>query len=73
MIYLTYDENDNELYLHFHMDRNIGFWNRLRYAILYVFGYDSKYGQWDVTLIQPEDKERLIGIIDKLKSEENKK
>lgn len=67
MIYLTYDEENNELYFHIHMDRNIGWWNRLKYAVLYLFGRDSAYGGWDVTLIKPEDKERLIGIINKLK------
>ena len=73
MIYITYDEDYNDLYLHYHMDRNIGFWNRLKYGIKYIFGYDSKYGQWDCMMIKTEDKERLINIIQKLKPDENTK
>jgi len=45
-----------------------GFWARLWIAIKYVFGYRSKYGEFDVVNIRYEDVPRMKAILDKFVS-----
>lgn len=44
------------------------FWQRLKYAIKYVFGYKSKYGAFDEFIFRKEDADKLQSIVDYLKS-----
>lgn len=41
-----------------------GFFHRFRRAFWYVLGYKCKYGQWDETLLNPEQAKELRDFID---------
>lgn len=51
---LLHDVEDNELYMIVHLSK-VNLWNRMRNAIKYVFGYNSKYGDWDEFVFTFED------------------
>lgn len=63
-----YDNEDKEVYMSTHL-RKMSFWNRLRYGIKYIFGYQSRYGAFDEFIFNPDDVHKLEKIIDHLKSE----
>jgi len=65
---LMYDNEDNILYLRTHLITYKSFFKRLIIGIKYAFGYKCRFGQFDEIIINPEDKERLINIINQLKT-----
>jgi hypothetical protein len=60
------DERERELYLTIHLSQYKGFFGRLWGAIKYIFGYRSKYGDFDTWLLRPDDAERFKAAIDKV-------
>jgi hypothetical protein len=40
------------------------FWRRVWYGVRYVFGYKSRYGAWDSTIVTVEDARKLRGLLD---------
>lgn len=55
-VILTYDPYedeplDQEIWLEFHLNQWRNIFRRLWVAIRYVFGYTSKYGQWDMVIL----------------------
>lgn len=67
LIRFNYDAEDNELFLDVHLFQYRNVFKRIWLAIKYVFNNSSRYGHYDVTIIKPEDKGRLIAVINKLK------
>ena len=43
-----------------------GFWKRLKYAIKYLFGYQSRYGAFDEMILKPEDFDKIGKVADTL-------
>ena len=41
------------------------FWQRLKAAVPFLFGYECKYGHWDGTLLQRKDAERLRDLVNR--------
>ena len=54
-----HDEEDDELYCEPHLVNHNSFIRRIVVAIKYIFGYTSKYGQWDCTIFKDEDLKKL--------------
>ena len=44
------------------------FWRRIKNAIKYIFGYRSKYGDFDEFIFKKEDANKLQSVVDYLKS-----
>lgn len=68
-IVIHYDTEDNLCYLHIHL-RKRSFFRRLKYGIMYIFGYHCKYGHWDEFIFDPKDAYYLQQLVNKLKENE---
>ena len=66
VFYVEYDEEWKEVFMYAHL-RKKSFWNRLKYGIKYIFGYQSRYGAFDEVILRQEDLHKLQKIIDKMK------
>jgi hypothetical protein len=56
------DPDDGELYLSVFLSQYRGFFGRVVEAVKYVFGYTSKYGHWDTTILNRDDTVRLATL-----------
>ena len=65
---LSYDEDLNIIYMHVHIINYQSFFKRLIVGIKYAFGYRCMYGEFDEVILNPSDKERLIKVINNLKT-----
>ena len=69
----SYDKNTiseeifDEVYCHIHLNDSRTFWERLKYGLKYIFGYKSKYGAFDEIILDPNDWEKMQGVVDKMK------
>lgn len=63
-IVINFDDTDNlkMVYLHIHLANHKNFFKRLLIGIKYVFGYKSKYGQWDEFIITKDNYSKLKNI-----------
>ena len=58
--------NENcELSVSVYLNSYLPFWKRIWLATKYVFGYRSKYGEFDVVNLRYEDIPRMKAILDK--------
>lgn len=64
-------EDAVDLCFQVHLNNYLGFFRRLRLAIRYIFGYNGKYGAWDVVSFRLDDVERMRGILDKYENKIN--
>lgn len=64
-----YFENDigGDVYVEVHLVPD-SFWNRIKNAIKYIFGYRSKYGDFDEFIFKKEDANKLQSVVDYLKA-----
>jgi len=58
--------DDEDLYIQPHLNRK-PLRDRILYAIKYIFGYQSKYGAFDEIIINPDDAEKIISYLEKIK------
>lgn len=72
MIVFTWwgDDEEKEVYVEIHLSP-LGFWERLKHAIKYVFGYRSRYGDFDSIIIREEDAPKLEKVVEYLKKQKN--
>jgi hypothetical protein len=54
------------VYIHTHLNKR-PFWQRVRYGLRYIFGYQSKYGAFDEFIINPDDVGGFENIVKYLK------
>jgi len=54
-----YDEEDKNLYVNIHLITHRNIFKRIWVAIKYVFGYTSKYGEWDDFIFKDRDLKTL--------------
>lgn len=59
-----YDEEDGDLYCEPHLTNHRNFFKRLWHGLKYAFGYKSKFGDWDSTIFEKEDLEKLRDYLD---------
>ena len=60
------------VYIHMHLSKR-SFWYRLKYAILYLFGYKSRYGAWDEFILESKHIAALEDVISHLLSNETER
>jgi len=58
-IIFWYDKDEKELYCEPHLSSYNNFFKRLILGIKYIFGYKSKFGNWDETIFKPEELNKL--------------
>lgn len=54
-----YDKDENELYTEVNLVQHRNFLKRCLVAIKYIFGYKSKYGHFDTTIINKHEARKL--------------
>ncbi|MBN1214221.1 MAG: hypothetical protein JXA99_02140 [Candidatus Lokiarchaeota archaeon] len=52
-------------FAHIHLAK-YPFWQRVKYGIKYIFGYQSRYGAFDEFIFKPEDAPKLQDLVDHL-------
>jgi len=67
-IIFEYDTEYNEVYVSIHLYDYKGFWKRLVSGMKYIFGYKSKYGQFDSFEFQLKDADKLQSVVNALKN-----
>ncbi len=69
---ISYDVDTNEepeyddVYVSIHLSTYRGFWNRLKYAVKYIFGYKCRYGAFDEIILNPDDHMKFQNVANKL-------
>ena len=58
--------DEDVVYVTYHLTK-LPFLQRLMCAIRYIFGYTSKYGDFDEMILNPDDTEKLERIVKHLK------
>lgn len=70
VIYYSEGETDESPYpmvhIHTHLNKK-PFWQRLKYGLRYIFGYQCRYGAFDEFIINPNDADKLKGVVNYLK------
>ena len=61
------DDGSPMVYIHTHLNKR-PFWERLKYGIKYIFGYQSRYGAFDEFIINPKDADKIKDIVKYLKN-----
>ena len=69
MIFRTI-EGDDDVYVDIHLCK-LPFFKRLWHGIKYIFGYTSKYGDFDEIIITPDDAQKLDDVVFWLKTNHN--
>ena len=73
MVFLYDDDPDwEDVYVHIHLSQSRNFFERLWHGLKYIFGYKSKYGDFDEMILKPQDYIKLQNVVDKLKKEHDK-
>jgi hypothetical protein len=74
-IILSYSEDTDDkgnvypmCYAHIHLNKH-GFWQRLKHGVKYIFGYRSRYGDFDEFIFNPKDAQKLQELVDYLNKE----
>jgi hypothetical protein len=60
------DKGEKEISVQIHLKHYNNIIKRIWVAVKYVFGYRSRYGDWDNFTLKPEDKNRLMNSLEKL-------
>jgi len=60
------NKEDKEIYTDIYLNQWRPIYKRIWVGIKYIFGYKSKYGEWDSWILRPEDTKRLIALLNKL-------
>lgn len=64
------DDEFNDVYCYIHLVK-FSFWERVKNGIKYIFGYKSKYGDFEEFIFNPKDADKLQKVVDYLKSCDN--
>jgi hypothetical protein len=59
---------DVELTMSIPLNPAYGFWKRVWLGIKYIFGYQSKYGHYDIVSVRREDIPRMIALLEKYRN-----
>lgn len=62
----TLDKEEKEIYTSIFLNQYRPWWGRLWLAIKYVFGYTSKYGHFDCTILRDVNINKLRMMLDEL-------
>lgn len=73
MFKLSFDSEDGELYLTCHLNTYNSFFKRIIIGIKYIFGYKSRFGNFDEVVVNVNDKDKLFEIVNAFKAYHGKK
>ena len=59
-----YDEDFNDVHFMPHLRQHRNFFKRIGVAIKYIFGYKSRYGDFDSVIINPDDIKKIKRYFD---------
>jgi len=65
---IWYDDEYNTLYIEPHLRRK-SLIKRILYAINYIFGRQSNYGAFDEIIVNPDNADKLIEYLQKIKKD----
>ena len=65
---VRWDNIDNNVYVNVHLANNMTVFKRIWHSLKYIFGYRSKYGDFDEIILRKEDANNLQKVVDFLKS-----
>jgi len=68
----TGDFDDLEIWTSVFLNQYRPWWKRLWVAVRYIFGYKSRYGDWDCFIMRGEDIDRMMKMLQKYKDLEAK-
>ena len=68
-IIVRYDEEDKIVYCDIHLNNYRSFISRLKHGIKYIFGYKSRYGDWDQIIFNRNDYNKFVKITKLLKND----
>lgn len=57
------DDEDKELYMEVQLVNCSYWWRRAWKALKYVFGYECKFGHWDVTILNIKERNKIREIL----------
>lgn len=60
------DERSPEVYMSTHLT-TLPFWKRVKYAVKYIFGYQSRYGAFNEIVLKPSDAIKIKKVYEYLK------
>lgn len=63
--------DEPEVYVSVHLTKH-GFWERLKYAVKYLFGYQCKYGAFEEVLLGTKQYDKVMEIANHLKEFKDK-
>lgn len=63
---IDYDEEDNLAYVEYHLVK-LPFFKRLKNGVKYIFGYESRYGDFDEMILDDTYADYFIYLGNKLK------
>lgn len=73
LVKVVYDPEDNDIYVEVHLHTWRSIFRRIWIGLKYVFGYKSRYGQWDEVIVKPRDYKRLADIFNRAHMEHVKR
>ena len=62
------DDEDRDLFVTIHLKPERNIFKRIKNAVKYIFGYRSRFGDFEEFLFKKEDANRLQAIVNHLKS-----
>ena len=71
-IVINFDEDtkENLVYLHIHLVTHRNFFKRLWLGLKYVFGYKSRYGNWDEFIVSRKNYHKLKDVVNFIEKRE---
>jgi hypothetical protein len=68
VLHFTHDIDENEVYVEVYLSHHTGVLARVVTAVKYIFGYKSKYGHFDCTILSQEELKKLQAYLDRINS-----
>jgi hypothetical protein len=62
-----FDDCDDCIFVHVHLQMPRSFWRRVVYAFRYLFGYRSRYGAFDEIILSRQHAEQFAQLSEHLK------
>lgn len=62
---LQFDPSDGTVYVNVNLNQYRSWWQRAWVAVKYAFGYESKYGHWDCTMLSPKQLGKFQDVIER--------
>lgn len=60
-----YDQENKELYTEVYLNNHNSIFKRIYIAVKYIFGYTSKYGHFDCTIMSKKEASKLFHFLRK--------